>query len=276
MPSPFPGMDPYLEAPELWRGFHARFLTVASGFLNRDLRAEYYVEVDERLYVVGPEDESYQLFLPDLALVRDAGQTTVEVAANGTSGDDWQGLAVTAPTLTLRAPLIEIRETFLRIERTDSREVVTVVEMLSPTNKHPGNGRSAYDDKRRKLLRTGVNLVEIDLLRDGLTFLPAAADMAHDYSVAVWEPTGDDHPLSRQTRIWLFDVTASLPRIPIPLHRGDGQIVLDLQAVFEETWSLARYEKRMDYSMSPPPPSLRADARAWLKSRGLGPATTLD
>jgi hypothetical protein len=31
MPSPFPGMDPYLESPELWRGFHARLITYDAG-----------------------------------------------------------------------------------------------------------------------------------------------------------------------------------------------------------------------------------------------------
>ncbi len=37
MPSPFPGMDPYLEDPAFWEDFHDRFVTYWSDVLNGSL-----------------------------------------------------------------------------------------------------------------------------------------------------------------------------------------------------------------------------------------------
>src|SRR5439155_20452495 len=49
-----------------------------------------------------------------------------------------------------------------------SNELVTVIEVLSPTNKLPGSdGSREYAHKRERLLESHVNLVEIDLLRGG-------------------------------------------------------------------------------------------------------------
>jgi len=49
----------------------------------------------------------------------------------------------------------------------DSREVITVVELLSPINKGPGEHRARYLSRRSAVRQSEAHLVEIDLLRGG-------------------------------------------------------------------------------------------------------------
>jgi hypothetical protein len=56
---------------------------------------------------------------------------------------------------------------FLEIRDRDSHELVTVVELLSPSNKYAGPDREQYLAKARILQRSPVHFVEIDLLRGG-------------------------------------------------------------------------------------------------------------
>jgi hypothetical protein len=48
MPSPFPGMDPYLEAPDIWPDFHDALAGEISSELNRTLPRPYYARLEMR------------------------------------------------------------------------------------------------------------------------------------------------------------------------------------------------------------------------------------
>ena len=63
------------------------------------------------------------------------------------------------------------RVRYLEVRDREGREVVTVIELLSPSNKRAGDDRESYLAKRRELLRSPAHLVEIDLLR-GWTPMP--------------------------------------------------------------------------------------------------------
>jgi len=56
MPSPFPGMDPYLENPSLWPDGHGRLINIASELLLAQLRPKYFVQIDERLYLANDNE----------------------------------------------------------------------------------------------------------------------------------------------------------------------------------------------------------------------------
>jgi hypothetical protein len=58
MPSPFPGMDPYLEAPDVWADFQDRFAGQISAELNRALPAPHYARLEMRPEVGIVEEET--------------------------------------------------------------------------------------------------------------------------------------------------------------------------------------------------------------------------
>ena len=172
MPSPFPGMDPYLEDREIWSGVHARLIADIQEVLNRSLRPKYVVRVEERVYVSDEEDPGRVLFVPDAQVL--LGRKRLKEAP-ATIATPAPASVITAPRPVEVAELLdeEVRERYLTVARVEGRRVVTIIELLSPTNKVPGSrGRRSYLRKRRKTLRSGPQLVELDLLRQGEPPLP--------------------------------------------------------------------------------------------------------
>ena len=130
MPCPFPGMDPYLEHPTLWPGVHNGLLAALQLALAPKLRPRYYIALEDRVYVTEPEQRAL-IGRPDLAVV---GPTEAESVL--------QPAPAGSAVLTVRVPLPdEVRETYLEVRETGTDYVITVLEVLSPTNKRPGRGR---------------------------------------------------------------------------------------------------------------------------------------
>ena len=156
MPSPFPGMDPYLEAPALWRSVHHWLITAAAEQLQPQLiERGCYVDVESRVWLEEPERTVY----PDVALL----QPTRPAPSPGLAG---QTLVADQP-VRVRALETEVREDYLQIYQTVSKRLLTVIEFVSPSNKSDTDARELYVRKRRESRAAGVNLVEVDLLRGG-------------------------------------------------------------------------------------------------------------
>jgi len=168
----------------------------------------------------------------------------------------------------------EYREGFIEIRDTHDGEVVTIIEVLSPTNKTTaGEGQMQYGRKLRELFRTTASIVEIDLLRGGLP--TAAADTEpnitvppHDYLVSVSRGTNRS-----RYEVYPFTLREPLPPIAIPLSPGDADIVLDLAALMNRVYDNGAFDLVIDYCAAPPlPPLKESDARwldALLKEQGL-------
>ena len=151
----------------------------------------------------------------------------------------------------------EIEETFLAIRELPGRKLVTVIEVLSPTNKKTEDARAEYLKKRETLIRSRVNLVEIDLLRGG-------EPMPLEHSPP---PIRLPHPgLSWRTEqdavLFTFPYTSPIPPISIPLLPGDPEPELDLNSVLHALIERARYDLVIDYTQPPDPPLRPAD-EAW-------------
>ena len=158
MPSPFPGMDPYLEQETLWHDFHEKFLPAAAAYLSAQILPRYIVLIDENVYLHNLSTETrHGVGRPDLAVARGWKLDATETGA----------AVLEAPTSVVLPELDIERESFLEVRDRQSRELVTVVELLSPTNKRPGDHRGQYLNKPSGLLRSPVHLVEVDLLRCG-------------------------------------------------------------------------------------------------------------
>jgi hypothetical protein len=174
-------------------------------------------------------------------------------AADGSPGQET-AIPVIVPTVVD----VEVHERFLEVRDAESREVVTVVEALSPTNKRgPSSaGRQQYLRKRRRVLRSSANLVELDLLRAGHRVPMGRSLPIADYYAIVSRPDCEVYPVRLRER---------LPRIAFPL-RGDETVTLDLQAVLDTAFDRAGYDLSVDHDGDPVPP-LEADDRAWARDR---------
>jgi hypothetical protein len=245
MPSPFPGMDPYLEGPTWWEGFRARLIIAMDSLLNRDLPEGFASHVQERVYV----EESPRLrYIPDAAISIGANRP----AARG--ADRSGGLAVaaapasTAPRI-LRVDFQERREAFLEVRTTrGNKRVVAVIELLSPANKAEGRGREEYRAKQRRLLESDVHLLEIDLLRTG-QYTVSAPEWALREE-AEWDYLVCLHRAGRigEYEYWPIRLYEPLPSVHVPLAEGVADFRLDLQAAFTRAYDEGPYRRDMDYS----------------------------
>lgn len=250
MTSPFPGVDPYLEAQGFWPDLHARFITYWGEALNDVLPDHYEARIDERLNLVELPAERVKRIEPDLAITGRGSSPGVRAAPAGVDIIE----PVTVPLFIEE----EARETFIEIRRRPERTLVATLELLSPANKEEP-GRRSYLDKRNALLRERVHLVELDLLLGGRR-LPLSADY----------PTGNYFALvSHADRrpncsVYAWTIAQRLPTIPIPLHDPDPDVRIDLAAVFALTFQRGRYGRSIDYTATPTL-SLSPTEREWVR-----------
>ena len=261
MPSPFPGMDPYLESH--WGDVHHRLITYACDQMQARLPSDLRARIDERVFVESPEGEE-QARIPDLRVIK-GGRGKKKKSARVNGAKTGNPLVVTLDDPVTEG-YIEIRDT-----RSGGR-VVTVIEVLSPTNKDPGEGREAYLKKRRELRQGCVSLVEIDLVRAGkrqLLFPPGRLPQEYrtPYLVCVhrgWQLA--------EVEVYRVPLRDPLPTIKVPLRQTDADVLLDLQPLIEQCYRNGGYEDDIDYRADPEPPLEKEDARwadALLRKAGL-------
>lgn len=264
MPSPFPGMDPYLEAPWRWQGVHARLIADLQETLNRLVRPKYLTQIEERIYVSQEDDPGREMRTPDVrVIVSPKSRESYLPVADGQ-------VAVAEPIITTTLLEEEIHEQCLRILDVHDRSVVTVIEVLSPTNKVQGSeGRKNYHEKRVEILNSPCHLVEIDLLRKGARFLRSDFLLHADYHVHVSKAE-----MRPKGMLWAIRLPQRLPVIQIPLRGNDPDVNVDLQSVFDIGYDRAGYDGVADYDKDPEPP-LPPEHRQWaeelLRAKGLRP-----
>ncbi len=74
MPSPFPGMDPYLETPDLWPDVHHELISQIRQVLNPALRPRYVARVELRLYVSDDDDPGRDVLILDVRIEKARGK----------------------------------------------------------------------------------------------------------------------------------------------------------------------------------------------------------
>jgi hypothetical protein len=263
--NPFPGMNPYLEDTRLWGDFHHTFISVLRAEINQVLPINYLASVEERVYVEKPG--ILRTIIPDVVIARPMVPTTIPVGKT----------AVADAPDKIAIPLLEPHEPYIQILalRNGERQVVAVIELLSPTNKTPGSvGRRIYLQKQREMLHSNAHLIEIDLLHYGVptVFVPWAIlepkDKRLDYVVllhqAGWE--------GQSAWAWRINLRERLPRILVPLAEEDAEIAVDLQVVLNRVYEQGRYGLVLDYASDPPVQLPEEDLRwidSLLKEKGL-------
>jgi hypothetical protein len=275
MPSPFPSMDPYLEDPAICPDFHNALAGDLRAALNTLLPRRYYARLESRPEVGIVDDDRGRPIVPDVSVIRyrrdvpsRAGQRgSLAVAEPGPRTERSQSVWIDTPEELFRHYYVEIRDA------SRSHELVTLIEIVSPSNKRAGDDRKAYVRKQQEVLDSDANLIEIDLLTSGE---PVAAS---SYAVSALESSGRrGRYLVAVSRAWKrtpnpkyevypFGLFDSLPCIGVPLREDEDEVLLDLQYVVHRTYDTGPYERgAVDYT-EPPSVPLTDDERIWVRER---------
>jgi hypothetical protein len=254
MPSPFPGVDPFLEAQGYWEEFHWKYINYVQEALAEQVPEDYEVRIEERLSLVyEPDLNPHRKIMPDVAVLQSPGASRPGAAPSGT---------VTLEPVLLALPryqLEEVSEPRIEIRRFPDRELVTAIELLSPSNKQPPGDRLYYK-KRFEFIDQQVHVVELDLLIGGER-LPMEDELPKGHYYAF---------VSRAERRFLCDTYAwtirdPLPSIPIPLKVPDPDVMLDRASIFATVYERARLGRSIDYA-APLELPLSKEDQAWAEA----------
>jgi hypothetical protein len=253
-------MDPYLEQPRLWPDVHNGLIADLRNALGPALRPKYFVRLEERTYIASPEGLAF-VGRPDLTVERRGGK-----AGRPAAGDAAAPHA--SGTVLVDVPVPDtVRETWLEVHAAATGKVVTVLELLSPTNKAAGAGRALYEEKRSSVLGTRTSLVEVDLVRSGEPMPVIGQAPRTHYRILV--ARGARRP---RADLHAFSVRDPIPRFRLPLLAGDDEPEVDIGAVLQALYDKASYDLSLDYRADAVPP-LEGDDAAWaealLRERGL-------
>jgi len=248
MPSPFPGMNPYLENPELWPEVHHRLITAIANAIESNLSQDYRVAIEKRVYTSVPED-AVLIGIPDASVVSRSSSNQPVTTLTTPASDSSVSVILPVPQ--------EIREGYLEIRDIATGAVITTIEVLSPTNKRPGKGRNAYESKRNMVLESATHLVEIDLLREGMPMAMLGVVPPSHYRILV--SRAEQRP---KAQLYAFNLSQAISTWTLPLKPKDAEVLVDLQSLLWQIYNQARYDLVIDYRQEPIPPLQKTD-RAW-------------
>jgi hypothetical protein len=242
-------MDPCIESQKLWSDFHGDYLIALRAALVPLVRPKYEVRAERFVYLCDEGHERQKAIAPD-----------VPIADAGHGWREYAGTAVaTAVQPVDRTMIVEepIEQTYLTVRDIEDRHVVTVIELLSPTNKDGADGLHEYRLKRANICHSDAHLVKLDLLRGGerlKTTEPLPPGDFYAFSTRKWQ--------SPKAVVYPWTLRDRLPTIPIPLKDGDPDVPLELQPIFDGVYERAGYDYSLKYDRPITPPLSEAD-QAW-------------
>jgi uncharacterized protein DUF4058 len=222
-------MNPYLEDPYHWPDFHASFLVALRAAINVVLPERYVALLDRHVW--GHDSDTQTNVALGISVVQNKGNV------------------------------------YIRLFDRERRRIVTVLELLSQSNKEPGRDRDAYLAKRNGYLASETNLVEIDFLRGGQrSLLGDPAPPQTDYYALVCRATE-----APKAGLWPFSVRERIPPLHVPLLPNDVSPTVDMKPCLDRAYDECQFTKVLDYSEPPVPPLREPDAtwsRELLANRG--------
>lgn len=243
----FPGMNPYLEG-YLFQDLHSALASRIRAILTPLLRPRYAARLELSIVQYTSLGEDLGIVYPDVEVVKTPN--LAELSAQQTAIFTPATLTL-PPPVTLRIPTVEVREAI-------GNRLVTCIEILSYANKRQ-SGFEQYRQKRERLMRTGVHLAEIDLIRRGIRVLSESPIPKSHYCISVSRA-------GERVDVWAIQMQEELPTIPIPLLAPDADVPLDLSRAIHLVYEEADYDLTIDYSRKPPPPALSDVEQQWLKT----------
>ncbi|NEP17861.1 MAG: DUF4058 family protein [Leptolyngbya sp. SIO4C1] len=254
MPAQFPGMNPYLEHPDLWPQVHAQLIGTLARQIEHCLPQRYEVAVRKRIYRVSGEDALVvgQLESEPAANEVAAAYPIHQSQLNGATALSTQITAADAPTPVYVPVPQEVREDYIEVIETETSTAITTLEILTPQRKRFGRGRERYEQHRESILGSAMHFIEIDLLRGWEPLTVYGPEAEGDYRILV--SRSQDRP---QAALYTWHVEQRIPLFPLPLQQAAP--LLNLKQALETLpgdWPI-------DYSLDPLPP-LQGDQADWL------------
>ncbi len=255
MLNPFPGMNPYLENSELWHQVHNHLIAGIALTIANQIAPQYRVSIEQRFYQSFDDPQSL-VGIADVGIKPDVTQDDRRLETKlETSG----AVSTLIKPQQVQIPIPwEVKEQYLEVREVATKELITVIEILSPANKRSGEGRSLYEAKRVKILTTLTNLIEIDLLRSGQPMAMMGAGKS-DYRILVSRSADRPH-----ADLFRFDLQQAIPDFPLPLRPESAEVMVDLQSVLNDVYQRGRLDLSIDYSQDPWP-DLNADDLVWMR-----------
>lgn len=258
MPSPFPGMDPYLEG-YLWPDVHHSLATQIRDQLMPHLRPRYVARIEIQVVVDEAPQSEVGIMYPDVEIVRSQRRQPQPPARPFHGSVLVADAPVATPaSVTVQLPAVEMRLATVEIYDTAQNQLVTSIEILSPVNKHEP-GLEKYRAKWRKLRDRHVHILEIDLLRRGQRPLQHDKIPNSRYRVSLLRAG------SSLVHVWAIGLQDRLPTVPVPLRTPDADVLLDLDLALRTIYDRAAYDLSIDYTAAPPPPALTEEETLWLR-----------
>jgi hypothetical protein len=255
MPRLFPGVDPYIESQGRWPDFHVSLLLYLRDSLSARMPQNYIAQMEEHVYMVEAFSDDERFVRPDIAIARDD-------SSEGRGSSGGAATAILEPVaVELATEMVEDeRATWLEIRRLPDMRLVTVIELLSPSNK-TGIGRDRYLAKRLSFIASPIHLVELDLLSGGERLPMRKALPKGDYYALV--SRAEKRPMSD---VYAWSVRDKLPTIPIPLLSPDPDVLIDLAPLYDLSYQNGRYGHVLKYDQPPDVP-LDDAAKGWVKEK---------
>ncbi len=255
MPSPFPGIDPYLEQSAFWSSFHSRLIVAIADYIAPQIMPKYYIEVETRTYSQSADSELL-IGIPDAVVFSSVGK----FALPQNTVDDTSNVAILNRPQQVRLPMrVKVKERYLEVRELGTDAVITAIELLSPTNKRVGKGRIAYEEKRQQILDSASHFIELDLLRSEPPIIITENDFNWDYRILV--SRSEQRPIAD---LYGFMLPEPIPIFPLPLKSEDKEVTIDLQSILNGVYERAGYRFRIDYRQPVPPPVLSQADREWV------------
>ena len=263
MPSPFPGMDPYIEDYE-WPDFHTSLAVVMRNAIAKQLPPELIVDIEVTTITQSVLFTPPKNYRPDLTVYTTGQDYGAELRDDG-----GVEMVETPPSIELPQSYDqEVKQRTLHIKKAVDGLLVAIVEILSPANKVEPN-LSKYRQKRKTFIAEGIHVLELDLLREGTRPFHAADLSACTYCVQL------DHAHRQRCLVWLLDLATPLPKIRLPLLPEMKSIIIDLQSCLDQNYADGLYSRKLRYQLPLKPPLRRDVDRVFIETVGLstGPAT---
>jgi len=268
MPSPFPGMDPYLEG-YLWPDVHHALASEIRRQLAPQVRPRYAVRIEVATYHDDNPESEIGIMYPDVEIWRRRSAPQALAAMPTPLGADTAA-AEQAPPITqpITVPLFDYEVRIATVEVYDAiqNQLITSIEIISPYNKREP-GLATCREKQRRLREAGVHLLEIDLLRRGQRPVKTGAVITDGEIFGAHYLITLVRSGANELEAWPVNVQEQLPVVAVPLRSPDGDVPLGLAAVLTTIYNDAGYDLSIDYAQNPPPPEFDAATRAWLRER---------
>lgn len=256
MPSPFPGMDPYLEG-HLWPDVHQALASKIRQQLTPLLRPRYMARLAVSVIKDYTPESEIGIMYPDVEVLH-AGKlhpAPLEAPAAAPSHPSPTPALLLLPVLMP----VEVRLVSVEIRDTAHHQLVSCIEILSPVNKREP-GLTTYRRKRQRLYHAGVHLLELDVVRRGTRPYTHPRLPAMHYLITLTRAQ------ARVTEVWSWSIREPFPHVPLPLLTPDADVVVDLPAAFTAIYDEAAYELSIDYTQPPPPPAFDEADQRWMRT----------